>query len=70
MACSDSSGIYVSNNNDYEVNIYMITTANYSTIINTMVDTAVSPPWIVLGQAFDARGWNVIVGFKKGDPIC
>lgn len=71
MTCSSpNSAIYVCNDNNYEVNIYMMTIANYSAIINSIVNTRVSPPYLVLGQAYDAGGWNVIVGFRDGDVGC
>ncbi|KAI3392984.1 hypothetical protein diail_4933 [Diaporthe ilicicola] len=70
-SCEHSIGIYACNDNEsHNVQLPWSTIADYAHFIkNTCARKAkVGTQWRqkVLGQAFDADGWNVIVGIKAG----
>lgn len=70
VACEMSSAIYVCNDNeDDDVVVNFSAVADLAQTI-TETDGCVWKPstgHVVLGQAFDDGGWNVIVGIKGGD---
>lgn len=70
VACEYSAAIYVCNDSeDEDVQVNLSAVADLAQAI-TEQDRCVWRPstgHVVLGQAFDDGGWNVIVGIKGGD---
>lgn len=69
-SCSNNLAIYGCNDNEADTQVPWVTMADYADAIKDQCTTKkkVHGHWkeIVLGQAFDAGGWNVILGHETG----
>lgn len=69
-SCSNNLAIYGCNDNEADTQVPWSTMAEYADAIKDKCRTQkrVHGRWkyLILGQAFDADGWNVILGHKSG----
>ncbi|KAK7735179.1 hypothetical protein SLS63_004167 [Diaporthe eres] len=69
-SCSNSLAIYGCNDNQADTQVPWATMATHADAIKVKCKTEIKVHghWkdVVLGQAFDAGGWNVILGHKSG----
>ncbi|CAN8104540.1 unnamed protein product [Discula destructiva] len=82
VSCSENSGIYVCNDNEYDINVYYDTMAAYTQYLMDYVPANVNDTectWyqknvdgspfnkiVTSGQVFDSNGFNIVAGMLAG----